>query len=30
MLVVYAKNELDDLSEEQLKTLRSLVRRELG
>ena len=30
MLLAYAKNERDDLGEEQLKTLRSLVRRELG
>lgn len=30
MLLVYAKNELDDLSEDQLKTLRSLVKQELG
>ena len=30
MLLAYAKNEQDDLSEEQLKALRTLVRQELG
>ena len=30
MLLVYAKNERDDLGEEQLKSLRSLVKQELG
>ena len=30
MLLVYAKNEQDDLMEEQLKELRALVRKELG
>jgi hypothetical protein len=29
MLLAYAKNERDELSEEQLRTLRSLVRQEL-
>lgn len=29
MLLAYAKNERDDLSEAQLKMLRSLVRQEL-
>ena len=30
MLLAYAKNAQDDLSEDQLKTLRALVRQELG
>ena len=30
MLLAYAKSEQDDLSEEQLKTLRTLVRKEFG
>jgi len=30
MLLAYAKNVQDDLTEDQLKTLRALVRREFG
>ena len=30
MLLSYGKNEQDDLTEEQLKTLRTLVRQEFG
>jgi len=30
LLLAYAKNQQDDLSEEQLKALRTLVRQELG
>ena len=30
MLLAYAKNEQDDLTEDQLKTLRALVRQEFG
>jgi len=30
LLLAYAKNEQDDLTEEQLKTLRALVRQEFG
>jgi hypothetical protein len=30
MVLAYAKNEKDDLTEEQLRTLRTLVKQELG